>query len=250
MRLNVADFILGQAYNFTQDGGIYMNLTGIKWSAFVQDNWRATKRLTINAGLRWDPFIPYQDSEGRLACYEPGQQSQRFPNAPEGLLFGGSNHDPGCPASSIQTTLGNFAPRLGFAYKLTDDNKTSIRGGAGIYYEIPDTVTFQDVVGIPPFAPIISLTDVNFGDPFGSAGVPNPFPSEFGGLNKSVPSTVAFPPGPYCVALSSPLARRDCNRSVPARKRKTSREIPLRNRHQPRHHTKRAQDEGALGSLS
>jgi hypothetical protein len=194
---NLSDFVLGQAYNFTQDGGIYMNLTGVKWSAFVQDNWRATKRLTINAGLRWDPFIPYQDSEGRLACYEPGQQSQRFPNAPEGLLFGGSNHDPGCPASSIQTTLGNFAPRLGFAYKLTDDNKTSIRGGAGIYYEIPDTVTFQDVVGIPPFAPIISLTDVSFRDPFGSVGVANPFPSQFGGLNKSVPSNVAFPQGPY-----------------------------------------------------
>ena len=204
---SMADFILGQAQLFTQDGGIYLNFTGIKWSAFVQDNWRVTPRLTINMGLRWDPWFPYQDSEGRVGCYEPGKQSQRFPNAPLGLLFGGSNHDPGCPASSINSSAANFAPRLGFAYRLTNDGKTSIRGGAGIYYAIPDTVAFQDVVGIPPFAPIVNLYEtvsggqviapgVSFQDPFGSAGVPNPFPAFFGGLNKSVPSSAPFPQGP------------------------------------------------------
>ncbi len=203
----MADFILGQAQLFTQDGGIYLNFTGIKWSAFVQDNWRVAPRLTLNLGLRWDPWFPYQDSEGRVACYEPGAQSQRFPNAPAGLLYGGSNHDPGCPAASIKSSAANFAPRLGFAYRLTDDGKTSIRGGAGISYAIPDTVAFQDVVGIPPFAPIVNLYEtvsggqviapgVSFQNPYGSAGVANPFPAFFGGLNKSVPSNAPFPQGP------------------------------------------------------
>jgi hypothetical protein len=204
---SMADFILGQAQLVTQDGGIYLNFTGIKWSAFVQDNWRVTPRLTLNLGLRWDPWFPYQDSEGRVACYVPGAQSTRFPNAPVGLLFGGSNHDPGCPSASIKSSAANFAPRLGFAYRLTDDGKTSIRGGAGTYYAIPNTVAFQDVVGIPPFAPIVNLYQtvsggnviapgVNFQNPYGSAGVPNPFPQFFGGLNKSVPSSAAFPQGP------------------------------------------------------
>lgn len=193
---NLADFMLGQASQFVQAGGLYLDFTGVKWSAFAQDNWRAGRNLTINLGLRWDPWFPYQDSQGRVACYEPGKQSQRFPNAPLGLLFGGSAHDPGCPSASIQSKASNFAPRVGFAYRLTHDGKTSIRGGAGLYYAIPNTVAFQDVVGIPPFAPIISLTDVSFQDPYGSAGLANPFPGYFGGINKPTPSNSTFPDGP------------------------------------------------------
>jgi len=194
---NMADFMLGQVSTFTQAGGLYLNFTGVKWSSFVQDNWRVNSRLTVNLGLRWDPWFPYQDSEGRVGCFEPGQQSTRFPNAPEGLLFGGSNHDAGCPAASMNSKPWNFAPRLGFAYRLTDDGKTSIRGGAGEYYAIPNTVAFQDVVGIPPFAPIITLNDVNFKDPYGSAGVANPFPASFGAINKSYSSSATFPQGPF-----------------------------------------------------
>lgn len=193
---NIADFMLGRTSLFIQDGGIYLNYTGIKWSAFIQDNWRATRRLTINMGLRWDPWFPYKDSQGRVACFAPGQTSQRFPNSPPGLIFGGDDHDPGCPSPSIKSRAANFAPRLGFAYRLTDDGKTSIRGGAGIYYAIPNTVAFQDVVGIPPFAPIIGLQPADFKDPFGSAGVSNPFPDQFGGINKATGKDATFPEGP------------------------------------------------------
>jgi len=190
---NEADFMLGQVSQFIQAGGLYLNFTGIKWSAFVQDNWRVSHRLTLNLGLRWDPWFPYKDSQGRVGCFEPGKQSQRFPNAPLGLLYGGSNHDPGCPEASINSKAANFAPRLGFAYRLTNDGKTSVRGGGGMYYSIPNTVAFQDVVGIPPFAPIINLNDVSFQNPYGSANVANPFPASFGGINKSASSSAAFP---------------------------------------------------------
>lgn len=177
---NIADFLLGRATNFTQAGGIFLSFTGIKWSAYANDNWKINNRLTLNLGLRWDPFSPYHDSEGRVPCFLPGHQSQRYPNAPLGLLYGGDNHDPGCPPGSFFSTLGNFAPRVGFAYRLTQDGKTSLRGGVGIYYEPPNTVAFQDVVGIAPFAPIINLIDVDFTDPYGSAGIPNPFPAQYG----------------------------------------------------------------------
>jgi hypothetical protein len=193
---NMADFMLGQVSQFIQAGGLYLDFTGTKWSAFIQDNWRATPRLTLNMGLRWDPWFPYKDSQGRVSCFQPGQQSTRFPNAPLGLLFGGSNHDAGCPEASIESKPGNFAPRLGFAYRLTDDGKTSLRGGAGIYYSIPNTVAFQDVVGVPPFAPIIFLTTVNFQDPYGSAGIANPFPGAYGGISKPAPPDSQFPQGP------------------------------------------------------
>jgi outer membrane receptor protein involved in Fe transport len=198
----LADFELGAVSAFTQGGGLYLNFTGYRESLFVQDNWKVTPRLLLSAGLRWDPFFPYTDSEGRVACFVPGAQSQRFPNAPVGMLFGGANHDPGCPASSIYNNPKNFAPRLGFAYRVTEDGNTSLRGGAGYYYEAPNTVAFEDVVGIPPFAPIINLGSspgapwVGVADPYGSQGVANPFPAQFGPLN----------PGPNATFPSSGIS--------------------------------------------
>ncbi|MBB5063643.1 TonB-dependent receptor [Granulicella mallensis] len=188
---NVADFVSGNVSSFTQGGGLYLNFTGINWSAFVQDDWRVSPRLTLSAGLRWDPFIPYKDSEGRVGCFLPGAQSVRFPNAPTGLIFGGSDHDAGCPQSSIYNNLGNVGPRFGFASQLTADGKTSLRGGVGYYYQSPNLVAFEDVVGIPPFAPIVNLTAVNFTNPYGSAGVANPFPGQFGPSNPG--PTATFP---------------------------------------------------------
>src|SRR5579863_2090528 len=208
----LADFELGAVTGFTQGGGLYLNFTGYRESLFVQDSWKATERLLLTAGLRWDPFFPYTDSLGRVACFVPGAQSQRFPNAPVGMLFGGSHHDPGCPASSIYNNPKNFGPRVGFAYRVTKDGSTSIRGGAGYYYEAPNTVAFEDVVGVPPFAPIVNFGSsaappctvtainpcppvspwVDVADPYGSSGTTNLFPGQFGPINPT-PATAIFP---------------------------------------------------------
>ncbi len=73
---------------------------------FVHDDWRATPRLTINAGLRWE--------------------YQRMPNH---FLIGAI-----APTGNMPNDKNNFGPRFGFAYDLTGDSKTSLRGGYGIYY--------------------------------------------------------------------------------------------------------------------
>lgn len=200
---SLADFVSGAVSNFTQGGGLYLNVSGWREDFFIQDNWKVNNRLVINSGLRWDPFFPYTDSLGRVACFVPGAQSARFPNAPPGMLFGGDHHDPGCPASSIYNNPYNFAPRLGFALRLTQDGKTSIRGGAGYYYEPPNTVSFEDVVGVPPFAPIVSFDTVSLDDPYGSAGVANPFPAQFGPTNPG--PTATFPTD---IAFSQIFSRR------------------------------------------
>jgi Carboxypeptidase regulatory-like domain/TonB dependent receptor/TonB-dependent Receptor Plug Domain len=190
---NLADFMLGDVSIFNQGGGIYANVTGYNLAAFIQDNWRATPRLTLSGGLRWQPLLPYTDSHNRLPCFEPGKQSTRFPNAPLGLLFAG---DPGCPNGTFYRSLDTFAPRVGFAYRLTDDGKTSLRGGAGYYFQPPETLAYQDDAGVPPFAPIITLPIgsqpyASFDDPYGAAGIANPFPQDFG--PKLPPSNFQFP---------------------------------------------------------
>ena len=98
----LTDFEVGFVSETIQGGGLFLNFTGINWSAFVQDEWKATPRLTISTGLRWDPWIFSKDSMGRVTCYDPGvPQLVRYPNATPGLIYGGKNHDPGCPETGI-----------------------------------------------------------------------------------------------------------------------------------------------------
>jgi hypothetical protein len=176
----LADYMLGQSSSFTQGGGEFKDLRGTKWSLFMQDNWKISQNLTVNLGLRWDPYIPYKELQGRAVCFQPGQKSVRYPNAPVGLVYGGENHDPTCPPAGSENNWGNIGPRVGFAYRLTKDSKTSLRGGAGIYYTPPQSSQFNPFTNIAPFAPTFTFTGVAFDDPYRSAGVANPFPEQYG----------------------------------------------------------------------
>jgi outer membrane receptor protein involved in Fe transport len=147
---------------------------------FAQDNWRVTNDLTLNLGLRWDPYTAPYDRQGRVVCFQPGAKSARYPKAPVGLIYGGDTPDAGCPVSGMDSSWWNFAPRVGFAYRLTQDGKTSIRGGVGFYYTPIETTDFNAFSNIAPFAPTFRFNDVAFEDPYRSAGVANPFPAQFG----------------------------------------------------------------------
>jgi hypothetical protein len=189
----LADFLLGEAASFRQGGGEFKDLKGTTWSFFLQDNWRATQNLTLNLGVRWDPYFPYYDRQGRVVCFQPGQKSQRYPNAPVGLIYGGENHDPGCPVGGSENNIWNIGPRLGFAYRLTGDNKTSLRGGAGFFYTPPQSSQFNPFTNIAPFAPTFIFNGVRFDDPYASAGIPNPFPEQYGPTVRGPEATFTTP---------------------------------------------------------
>ena len=196
---NIADFVLGDATIFQQGGGEFKRLAGTRWGFFAQDNWRVNHRLTLNLGLRWDPYIPYQEEDGRVTCFTPGAQSKRYPNAPVGLTYGGDNHDPECPKAGSDNNWGNLAPRIGFAYKLTPDGKTSFRGGAGYYYIPPQTSVFNLFVDTAPFSPQFTFVPASFDDPFSRAGVTNPFPEQYGPRVPGSDATFVTPTALYGV---------------------------------------------------
>jgi hypothetical protein len=116
-------------------------------AAYFQDDWRVTPSLTLNLGLRWDYFTPYSETNGRQANFVPvggngstgtlfiSQQGCNVPrSATFDALLSASNINLDCVSSK---TLGdaqkaNFAPRLGFAYRLTPT--IVVRGGYGISY--------------------------------------------------------------------------------------------------------------------
>jgi hypothetical protein len=188
---NLADFVLGDMSSWWQGGGEFKDLVGWRWGWFAQDDWRVSERLTFNLGARWDPYIPYTEREGRFTCFQPGIQSIRYPNAPAGETFGAGGGEPGDPSCYIPHELNTFAPRLGFAYKLTKDSKTALRGGVGYYYIAPS----QDVQTShydAPFAPNFRYSGIiSFQDPWASVGTPNPFPARFGGTT-TPPRDVTF----------------------------------------------------------
>lgn len=172
----LGDFMLGDVYSFLQGGGEFAHRQGTLVGAFFQDTIRASKKLTLTLGVRYDPYTPFLDKlDGETECYNPGQKSARYPNAPLGMIFQG---DPGCPGSSDKTLFG---PRLGFSYDVTGRGKTVVRGGYGIFYQPAFTEMYNGMVDSAPFSPQIALNNVNFATPY--ANTPNPFPANFGPLN-------------------------------------------------------------------
>src|SRR3989441_12352709 len=115
------------------------------------------------------------------------------------VLYGGDNHDPGCPVGGSDANVWNIAPRIGFAYRVTEDGKTSLRGGYGHFYTPIQASAFNPFTNIAPFAPGFSFDGVSLEDPFGSAGVRNPFPEQYGPRVPGADATFVTPTALYGV---------------------------------------------------
>ncbi len=90
--------------------------------AFVQDDWKASQRLTFNLGFRWDLLTLPTEQHNRQAALDP---------ATGNLLIAGQN---GVSRSIINNNFANIGPRFGFAYDVAGQGKTVLRGGYGIFY--------------------------------------------------------------------------------------------------------------------
>ena len=178
----LASFMQGYARTFTQGFGEFKDNTVNTYNLYVQDDYHASRRLTINLGLRYDPLYPWIEQKGRveqfsIGNYLAGVQSNVYTNAPRGLLFPG---DPGVSKAGIGASLNNFAPRAGFAYSLTDDGRTSVRGGFGVFYDaIQNGIINNRFVDVTPFSPQFSVTQPpgTFSNPY--LGFANPYPAPF-----------------------------------------------------------------------
>jgi hypothetical protein len=169
-----ADFLVGFLDRFQQGGGEYAARRGNLGSLFVNDNFRLSRKLTLTLGLRWDPFIPYGDEQGRTECFLPGLQSTRFPKAPRGYLFAG---DAGCPDGGSKSSWAQLSPRVGFAYNFGSRGRTTVRGGFGLFYQPPFVEAYNQMVDSAPFSPQILRNRIPFSNPY--VGIQNPFPAQF-----------------------------------------------------------------------
>lgn len=201
-----AQFLLGQVSTFTQTSSDPANSSkNTVLEAYVQDDYRPTSRLTVNAGVRY--FIKFQptlaafdqypkltftnfspaaynsaaaptiDTNGNICTVAPcagGKAPNVNYNPNNGLIMAGVNSPFG--QTILNTPNLNFAPRVGFAYDFTGNGTGSIRGGYGIYFSQLSNSIFQQIsISNPPNASNLSVSNPNNADIFGNpaSGTPS-----------------------------------------------------------------------------
>jgi Carboxypeptidase regulatory-like domain/TonB dependent receptor len=156
-----ADFLLGTAKSYNelavQDHGLWNN---VSWAAYIQDNWRMNRNLTLNLGLRWDGVPHTYEANNRMGnfyptLYNPADAAVLLPDgtispgspglgtSPNPILAGiplylngiGIPGHNGVPKGLVNNNWATFGPRVGFAYDIMGNTKTVLRGGFGIMYE-------------------------------------------------------------------------------------------------------------------
>ncbi len=169
-----ADFMLGLPSQFMQIAEDSNKPRTWEIALFLQDDWKATQRLTLNLGLRWEPYLPFIDVTNKFSQVRLGQQSQVFPSAPEGVVFPG---DPGVPRAMIPNRWGNFGPRFGFAWDLFGTGRTAIRGGYGLFYSQIRQQAHNQISTNQPFSLKLTVDNPPGGleDPYRETGNPFPF---------------------------------------------------------------------------
>ena len=207
--LDLSNFLKGQLNTFQQGAGEFKNNRNTFTGLYITDNFHVARRLTLNFGLRWEPFMAWDEVKNRVEVFRianavpGGPHSSLFTGAPPGLFFKG---DSGIPPRGVDSNLLNFGPRVGFAYDVFGDGKTSLRGGYGMFYDTRITgLANNRVVDLTPFSPQVGQitfgTDPKtglanlgpFSDPYcaksaGCSPLNNPFPVSF-----PVASNFVFP---------------------------------------------------------
>lgn len=202
-----ANFLLGSVSNYQQASADLADLphTNI-FEGYVQDDFRMSPRLTINAGLRYSYLA--QPTSGKLSGYPYYPQVNFAPtyynagNVPAmtntGLICttspcpGGATPNPsynkynGLIISGLSSPYGfkvtqqpvlAFAPRLGFSYDLFGDGRTAIRGGTGIFYQQVPNYQFQVMVNTnPPNVSTVSVNNTSFDAPGSGASLTSATP--------------------------------------------------------------------------
>lgn len=186
-----ADYLLGLSQNYSQDAvkaaGHWDNTS---WALYIQDNYRVNNRLTLNLGLRWDGIPHTYEESNNMAnfypnLYSPANAAQLsadgntvLPTSP-GLFTNTSLNatfytngiaicGQGVPRGCVNNAWQNWQPRLGFAYDISGNGKTVIRGGYGIMNERIQGNDVYNNAGTVPLAASVSFNNVVFNNPSNS----------------------------------------------------------------------------------
>ena len=189
------------------------------FSAFFQDDWKDTPRLTLNLGLRYDYFGPTMETDGHFVGFDPSKATTTpLPAAfiiggcgtgvptcgsvvTGGFVQAGNGNLPGIPKVSdglVNSNYKNFAPRVGFAYELTPSGRAVLRGGYGIFFDRPNMRLYNSQLFNMPYEMLAAELFTTNENPFVQVPAPSAFP-----LDPLDPKNAAiFPLGGYPAFLN------------------------------------------------
>ena len=193
----LADLVMGLPSAFRQDTEVRSELRHSALDFYGADTIKVRSNLTLDVGLRWEPYFPPVDNLNDQLCLDQTftKKSQLYPTAPPGILFPGipvgatygGSPDAGCPRELIPKRWKNLAPRVGFNWDPFKDGKTSIRAGYGLFYDQMRMIGYNRFSTSQPwdysanipqpgsasnnFAPSLTGTSV-----FTNSGTVNPYP--------------------------------------------------------------------------
>jgi carboxypeptidase family protein len=190
--LGMGDFMLGRVFTFQQGTPNKLEIHERRVNLYITDNWKVRPRLTVNYGMRWEPFFPQMVPDqgsvpGPVYNFDhdrflKGTKTSVFTNAPAGFYYSG---DPGFPAQTgINLQLGHFAPRFGLAWDVQGDGKTSVRASYAFAYTFLSGIWREDSAGSIPWGGRVSVTNPPGGLDAPWRGLGNPFPYA---LDKNAP---------------------------------------------------------------
>jgi Carboxypeptidase regulatory-like domain len=179
----LGDFMLGRPNQFRQHNVNAYYFRQHYIGTYLQDTWKASPRLTVNAGIRWEPFWTPYEARGKVLSYDKarfdkGIRSTVFKNAPPGLLFPG---DAGGPTNSFAGSTWlkwRFSPRLGFAWDPAGDGRTTVRAAYGYFLDYWHFFHYDAIKQTPPWAREVILPSPagGFEEPWRGFPGGNPFP--------------------------------------------------------------------------
>jgi hypothetical protein len=181
--LALADFLLGNVSQFIQAAPNFLDMHQWYSGFYAADTWRLRPNVTLNYGLRWEPFFPQQIDNGFIYNFFPdrfeqGLRSTVFRNAPPGFVYPGDDAFVG-DASGMNKQWRNLAPRVGLSWDPGGDGRTSIEAGYSLGYDFVNAQYHLNTSIAPPWGADVRLFNTSLDDPF--AGFPggNPFPFVF-----------------------------------------------------------------------
>ncbi len=192
--LALVDFMLGMPDDFVQAGPIENQIHRYYIALYAADTWTARPGLTLNYGVRWEPYLPPEVEHRQIYNFSvdrfsQGIRSTVFPQADAGLYYPGDDGFPGSEGAGYSghyNQWGNFGPRIGFAWDLTGDGRTSLRSSYALAYTFQ---TFQSQIDgpvAPPWGneieidhPISTHGRDGFTDPWDKVPGGNPHPLIF-----------------------------------------------------------------------
>ena len=186
--LGLTDFLLGKVSAWTQGNlSTYYNREHVI-GLYAQDAWKINSRLTLNYGLRWEPYLPWSSKYGWFShfdkdLFDQNVRSTVFVKSPVGMVYPGDSQYK-CGTKIECNRWNEFLPRLGLAWDPKGDGRMSVRAGFGSFIDRQMVIALTGFGQNAPFGNAVTLQNVQMSDPWATYPGGDPFPTF---INKDTP---------------------------------------------------------------